>query len=168
MSALWVLRSPDEARTEWIGSQLGRTAEPLAQRALRVLLRGELGAGKTTLARGLLRSLGVQGRIRSPSYALLELYPCAPWSVLHIDLFRLRDESEWMQLGLEDFDRTAHIWLVEWPERAPTRLAYGDLAIALSVQSDAHRIEMAAGSEPGQRWLERAREAGLEPPPVST
>ena len=82
-----------------------------------VLLSGELGAGKSTFARGVLRALGAQGPIKSPSYTLLETYELPGVHAVHLDLYRLIDPDELEHLGLADYHRPGFLWLVEWPER---------------------------------------------------
>ena len=104
-----------------------------------ILLRGDLGAGKTTLARGLLRALGVQGPVRSPTYTLFELYEVDGRTVLHMDLYRLQDPEELMALGVRDYDPDTHGWLVEWPERGGDLLPAATLSIDLAVTEDGGR-----------------------------
>ena len=112
-------------------------ARALSGRAGAVLyLQGPLGAGKTTLARGLLRALGVQGAIRSPTYTLLEPYTidgnAGGRSLVHLDLYRLNDEHELESLGLRDYPPERCWWLIEWPERAGARLPPADLVVTLA------------------------------------
>lgn len=104
-----------------------------------VELRGPLGAGKTTLARGLLRALGVAGAIRSPTYTLLEPYELEGRTIVHLDLYRLNDERELEPLGLRDYPAERCWWLVEWPERAGGRLPPAELVVTLSHDGPARR-----------------------------
>lgn len=104
-----------------------------------VYLEGPLGAGKTTLARGLLRALGVSGAIRSPTYTLLEPYEIAGKSLVHLDLYRLVDERELEPLGLRDYPPERCWWLVEWPERGGGRLPASDLRIQLAHDAGGRR-----------------------------
>ena len=97
-----------------------------------IYLQGPLGAGKTTVARGVLRALGVSGAIRSPTYTLLEPYDAAGKLLIHLDLYRLNDERELEPLGLRDYPPERCWWLIEWPERAAARLPAADLAVAVS------------------------------------
>lgn len=120
---------PDEAATLALGARL-------AQRLLVsgrgvVYLHGDLGAGKTTLARGLLRAAGVTGTLRSPTYTLMEPYVVHGQAFLHLDLYRLVDPSEVENLGLRDFPPESTIWLVEWPERGAGFLPPADLEVRL-------------------------------------
>jgi tRNA threonylcarbamoyladenosine biosynthesis protein TsaE len=120
---------------------LGQPPEPGA--ACRVAtLSGDLGAGKSTFARGALRALGVRGHIKSPSYTLLELYELPAVTVVHLDLYRLRDPGELENLGLADYHRPGFLWLVEWPERAGGRLPSPDLGFVFTITEAGHRIEM--------------------------
>jgi tRNA threonylcarbamoyladenosine biosynthesis protein TsaE len=106
-----------------------------------VFLRGELGSGKSTFARGALRALGVQGSIKSPSYTLLETYELPAVTAVHLDLYRLLDPEELEHLGLPDYHRPGFLWLVEWPERGSGRLPPPDLELQFSIESEGHRIE---------------------------
>ena len=136
---IWTTRSSDE--TEALAARLlGKPAPP--QSPCRVVeLRGELGAGKSTFARGALRALGARGPIKSPSYTLLETYDLPGIHAVHLDLYRLNDPDELEHLGLADFHRPDSLWLIEWPERAAGRLPPADLRFDFSIGSDGHRIE---------------------------
>ena len=136
---VWTTHSSDE--TEALGAQqLGMPAASGAPCKV-VFLRGELGAGKSTFARGVLRALGVQGPIKSPSYTLLETYELPSITAVHLDLYRLLDPEELEHLGLPDFHRPGFLWLVEWPERGAGRLPEADLQFQFSMGPDGHRIE---------------------------
>lgn len=133
-----------------------RFAEALASTAplpAVVHLQGDLGAGKSTLARAWLRALGVRGAIRSPTYTLVERYPLANGEALHLDLYRIGDGAELEFLGLDDVD--AALWLVEWPERAGDALPIPDLRVALSIEGEGRRCELRPGTKAGQAWLDR-------------
>ena len=141
--------------TEELGGRLAR-ARPAADAALAVLyLSGELGAGKTTFARGFLRALGVADAVPSPTYTLLELYPAGALTIVHVDLFRVRDATELESLGLREWARTGHVWLIEWPERGGTRLPPADLTLAFAAGAEGHDIEVGARSALGEDWLAR-------------
>lgn len=122
-----------------------------------IYLHGPLGAGKTTLARGLLRALGVRGAIRSPTYTLLEPYEIGGGppgrSLVHLDLYRLGGGHELEPLGLRDYPPERCWWLVEWPERAATRLPPADLSITLAHAGEGRSAELsgalAAAVRPG-------------------
>jgi tRNA threonylcarbamoyladenosine biosynthesis protein TsaE len=133
-----------------------RFAEALAASAplpAVVHLHGDLGAGKSTLARAWLRALGVEGAIRSPTYTLVERYPLATGEALHLDLYRIGDGAELEFLGLDDVD--AALWLIEWPERAGDALPPADLRVALSIEGQGRRCELRPGTAAGQAWLDR-------------
>ncbi len=145
----------DAGATEDLGRALAHTRPP---RAI-VFLRGELGAGKSTLARALLRALGVQGAIRSPTYTLVERYPLADGDeALHLDLYRIGDAGELEFLGLPDAE--AALWLVEWPERGRTALPAADLTIELALQDAGRAATLHSGTPAGQAWLQRLHAAG--------
>jgi tRNA threonylcarbamoyladenosine biosynthesis protein TsaE len=145
--------SNDDAFTEAIGASLAQTVPPAAPQALSVHLCGDLGAGKTTLVRGFMRALGATGAVRSPTYGLMERYELPPWGVLHLDLYRLRDPTEVLALGLRDHDQPKTIWMIEWPERGGVQLPAPDLQIELEAQQPTHRISLHARSPQGLAWL---------------
>jgi tRNA threonylcarbamoyladenosine biosynthesis protein TsaE len=139
--------------TEDLAAQLARV-RPVESEDLAVLyLAGELGAGKTTFARGFLRALGVTQPVRSPTFTLMELYPIGSLTVLHVDLYRLSDPSELEALGLRDWARPHHLWLIEWPEKGEGRLPPADLVLSFSVGADGHDIAITAKSALGRSWL---------------
>ncbi len=119
----------DAAATERLGQGLAQAFA--AHPGLVIYLHGDLGAGKTTLARGLLRALGVMGTIRSPTYTLLEPYQIDALSLVHIDLYRLDHARELENLGLRDYPHTQTWWLVEWPERGAGHLPPADVQVRL-------------------------------------
>lgn len=149
----------DGSATEAVGAALASAAPTGLDRALCVYLQGDLGAGKTTLVRGFLRALGVQGPVRSPTYGLLEPYAVPGRTVLHLDLYRLDDPEEVAALGLRDHDEPGAIWLIEWPERGSTALAPPDLRVGLAADVAAHHLDIAAFTPVGLQWLERAAPA---------
>jgi tRNA threonylcarbamoyladenosine biosynthesis protein TsaE len=118
-----------------------------------VYLTGDLGAGKTTLARGFLHAVGIEGAIRSPTYTLLELYETTAVTVVHLDLYRLRDPAELEPLGLRDLALPGHVWLIEWAERGAGWLPQPDLELQLTVGMTGHLIEARGVSAFGQHWL---------------
>ena len=136
---VWITRDGEE--TEALGAKLLGNVPPPPRVCRVVTLSGELGAGKSTFARGVLRALGEQGPIKSPSYTLLESYDLPGITVIHLDLYRLRDPDELENLGLPDYHRPGFLWLVEWPERAAGRLPPADLGFVFSIAKDGHRIE---------------------------
>jgi tRNA threonylcarbamoyladenosine biosynthesis protein TsaE len=136
---VWVTTSGEE--TEKLGGRLLGTAPASGAPCRIVALSGDLGAGKSTFARGALRALGVAGPIKSPSYTLLETYPLATVTVVHLDLYRLKDPAELEYLGLADYHRPGHLWLVEWPEHGGDRIPRADLHFEFTIGPDGHRIE---------------------------
>jgi tRNA threonylcarbamoyl adenosine modification protein YjeE len=154
-AASLALDSADDAVTERIGADLARALPAAVPRALCVHLCGDLGAGKTTWVRGFLRELGATGPVRSPTYGLMEAYPLPPWSVLHLDLYRLRDPAEVLALGLRDHDLPGSVWLIEWPERGGGQIPPPDLRIDLEAAQPVHRIRIHGLSAEGRAWLAR-------------
>lgn len=149
-----------EAATLALGTALARSLPRTSPAALVVYLQGDLGSGKTTLARAMLHALGVAGTVRSPSYTLVESYELAALLALHLDLYRLREAGELEQLALRDQLRAGVLLLVEWPERAPGLLPAPDLVIELSIPPGegaaaalSRTARLAAISPAGQRWL---------------
>jgi tRNA threonylcarbamoyladenosine biosynthesis protein TsaE len=150
--------------TEDFGWQLA-CARPTGDTQLAVVyLRGDLGTGKTTFARGFARALGVSAPVRSPTYALLELYAAGDETLVHVDLYRLEDPEELEGLGLRDWARDHHVWLIEWPEKGAGRLPTPDLELTFTAGSRGHDIELRALSPRGQHWAGHlsGREASAE------
>jgi len=142
------LRLPVAEATDRLGAVLGATRPARAV----VHLRGDLGAGKSTLARALLRSLGVAGAVRSPTYTLAERYPLASGDeAVHLDLYRIGDPGELEFLGLDPAEGA--LWLVEWPERGGTRLMPADLDIVLALDGDGRMADLASASPVGDLWM---------------
>jgi tRNA threonylcarbamoyladenosine biosynthesis protein TsaE len=142
---------PDADATAALGARLASTRPARAV----VHLQGDLGAGKSTLARALLRALGVTGTIRSPTYTLVERYPVAGGEAAHLDLYRLGDAGELDFLGLDELQDAAGLWLVEWPERGGAALPAADLVIALRVDGAGRVAALEAPTEVGRAWLAR-------------
>jgi tRNA threonylcarbamoyladenosine biosynthesis protein TsaE len=148
--------------TEESGRRLAR-ARPPGETALAVVyLSGELGAGKTTFARGFLGACGVANPVRSPTYTLIEPYTCGALVIVHVDLYRLRDPGELDGLGLSDYARPGHVWLIEWPEHGAGRLPPPDLTVSLRASERGHDIQMQAHSSSGESWL-AALAGGTQP-----
>ena len=145
---------PDTDATEALGQALARTRPAVAV----VHLRGDLGAGKSTVARALLRALGVAGAIRSPTYTLVERYTVEGGEAWHLDLYRIGDAGELEFLGLDE--GAAVLWLVEWPERGGAALPRADLQVDLSVEGNGRAARLVAASPQGQQWLERVATEG--------
>src|SRR2546430_1423172 len=142
--------------TESLGGRLARSYPERDEGLAVVYLTGELRAGKTTFARGFLRAQGIQGPVRSPSYTLLEIYETGARTTLHLDLYRLRDASELDNLGLREWAKPRHLWLIEWPERGGARLPAADVSVRLACGGAGH----ANGASPPTR----ARGPWVPPP----
>jgi len=142
---------PDEAATLALGERLAAVLAP----GLKIYLHGDLGAGKTTLVRGLLRMLGYRGRVKSPTFALVELYKLSSLNLYHFDFYRFDNPSEWVDAGFrEAFDGSA-ICVVEWPEKAGGHLPAADLTIFLEHADAGRRVRLSADTERGKLCLER-------------
>ena len=125
---------PDPDATDRLGAALAAT---LPSRAV-LHLRGDLGAGKSSLARAMLRALGVRGAVKSPTYTLVERYAIEGGEAAHLDLYRIADGDELGFLGLDDL-ADARLWLVEWPERGGAGLPPADLDVAMAVDGAGRR-----------------------------
>ena len=120
-----------------------------------VYLQGELGAGKTTLARGILTALGVTGRVKSPTYTLVEPYTISSLYLYHFDFYRLKHPDEWIDAGLREYFNDAALCLVEWPEKAGGQLPKPDVTIELAVAGDGRSTTISAATEAGRNCLVR-------------
>ncbi len=150
----------DEAATQaW--------AEALARALVRwpggrdaaIELRGDLGAGKTTLVRHLLRACGVQGRIKSPTYAVVEPHQGtldgAPWPIWHFDFYRFNDPREWADAGFRDIFAGPGLKLMEWPDKVAGQLPPPDWVIAIeAIDESARQVQLHAETARGRQWLE--------------
>jgi tRNA threonylcarbamoyladenosine biosynthesis protein TsaE len=146
----WLAKTADD--TESFGARLA-AARPAGNAQAVIYLNGDLGAGKTTFARGFLNGCGVTGPVKSPTYTLVEVYETPTVSVVHLDLYRLLDPEELEPLGLREFARPGYIWLVEWPDRGTGRLPFPDLSVTLSVGISGHEINVTGTSALGETWL---------------
>jgi len=158
------LNLPDESETDRLGQALAELAADLhasasgvtpgPQAGGRIHLQGDLGAGKTSLARAFLRQCGVSGRIKSPSYALLESYEVSNLYLYHLDFYRFSDPAEWLEAGFRDLLNNHALVLIEWPERAGDLLGYPDLLIQL-VYADRGRVAtLSAYTAKGLQWID--------------
>ena len=142
---------PDEAALEQL-AVAASIAMPDSS-PLVVYLEGDLGTGKTTFARALLRSMGEPGPVRSPTYGLMAEYTTPAGRVLHLDLYRIQDPAELSQLGLADYLPGSRLWLIEWPERAAGRLPASDMRLRLEVNEPGRSVEIRPTSPAGQHWV---------------
>jgi len=145
---------PDAPAMEALGAQLVETGAPHGI----VYLQGELGTGKTTLVRGLLRDLGYRGKVKSPTFTLIEPYHFDACNVYHLDLYRLgaAEELEW--LGLRDLLEHDTLLLIEWPERGAGILPGADLVIRLDYHPDGRTVQLEALTPRGRKLLGRVPE----------
>lgn len=132
---------PDE--DDCAAAALRLAAEP-ALRDASIELRGTLGAGKTTFVRHLLRALGVDGRVKSPSYALTECYTLAGFEAWHFDFYRFEDAQEWEDAGFRDIFASRGLKLIEWPERAEALLPKADLCLVLTPAEHERAVQVEA------------------------
>jgi len=139
----------DAASMEQLGAQLAAVCVAPAV----IYLHGDLGAGKTTLVRGYLKSLAYPGAVRSPTYTLVEPYDTSAGRVYHLDLYRLADPGELEFLGIRDIQAEQGVMLVEWPEQGSGWLPAADLVLSIAYKADGRDVELAANSEQGARIL---------------
>lgn len=132
---------------------LGAALAQAVQAPCILFLKGDLGAGKTTLARGFLRGKGYVGPVRSPTYTLVEPYPLVHETVYHLDLYRLADAEELEYLGLRDMLQVQNILLIEWPERGEGWLPGVDLELQILHQQDGRNVVLKAKSPEGERII---------------
>ena len=141
----------DEAATLAFGARLARELKP----GMTFYLEGDLGAGKTTLVRGLLHALGHVGRVKSPTYTLIESYSVSGFEVFHFDLYRMHDPREWLDAGFRDVSDGLAVSLIEWPEKAAGWLPPPDVIIHLRINDDSREVECEARSPCGTHYLEK-------------
>jgi tRNA threonylcarbamoyladenosine biosynthesis protein TsaE len=160
---------PNEAATQAFATQL---AQGLGQwpggRDARIELRGNLGAGKTTFVRHLLRAAGVMGRIKSPTYAVVEPHQAGTgssgdpaWPIWHFDFYRFNDPQEWEDAGFRDIFAGPGLKLMEWPDKVAGQLPPPDWVIALeAIDEDQRQVRISADTALGQQWLQALTLAG--------
>ena len=153
--AHWTAYLPDEGATASLGTKLAAGVGP----GMRIYLRGDLGSGKTTLTRGLLRALGVKDTVKSSSYALVELYVVSRLDLYHFDFYRFLDAHEFEEAGLGDYFHGKGVCLVEWPERAGGALPPPDLELSLAYADTGREISVKAHSASGERCLAKSQDA---------
>lgn len=139
----------DETATLALGAETAEILHP----GLVIFLSGNLGAGKTTLARGILRGLGYQGKVKSPTYNLVELYKLSRLYFYHFDFYRFNDPIEWEDAGFREYFSADSICLVEWPEKAGELLPRADLRFLLHITETDRYVEIQADTEVGRRCL---------------
>ncbi len=140
---------PDESATMALGARLAGHLRP----GLVVFLSGGLGVGKTTVVRGCLRALGYRGRVKSPTFALVELYEVSSLYLHHFDFYRFKRPEEWVEAGFRDAFGGDAVCLVEWPEKAAGQLPPADLQIRIGYAGNGREARISAHSEAGRQCL---------------
>jgi len=155
------LMLPDERATSELGAALADALRSLSETidatGLAIAISGELGSGKTTLVRALLRGLGVAGAVKSPTFALLEPYEVSRLHLYHFDFYRFKNPHEFVECGFLEFFRPGNVCLVEWPERAGRYLPNADLNIGLAVLNLGRSAGIGANTEIGEQCLHQLR-----------
>lgn len=147
---------PDAATMEAFGARLANVCDAIQL----ITLQGELGAGKTTLVRGVLRGLGYGGTVKSPTYTLVEPYEIAGRAVYHFDLYRLAAALELDDIGLRDYLDAAALCMIEWPERGAAQIPEPDWQIVFDSCAGGRRLDIIARTAPGHSALEALRWPG--------
>jgi tRNA threonylcarbamoyladenosine biosynthesis protein TsaE len=140
---------PSEADTLALGAGIARGLAP----GMVVFLSGELGAGKTTLARGILRGLGYTGRVKSPTFTLVEVYKLSRLYLYHFDFYRFNNPKELGDAGFRELFNREAVCLVEWPEKAGAELPAADLRISIDAAGTGRCVEIIAATEAGKECL---------------
>lgn len=140
---------PAPSDTDALGAALAQCITP----GMVIFLSGPLGAGKTALVRALLRALGETGPVKSPTYALVELYAVSRLNLYHFDFYRFSESSDWADAGFRDHFDGSNVCLVEWPEKAAGQLPPWDLWIRLEREGDGRTAALSAGSVTGDTCL---------------
>jgi tRNA threonylcarbamoyladenosine biosynthesis protein TsaE len=144
------LELADEDATMALGARLAAALRP----GMVVYLQGDLGAGKTTLVRGILRALGYEGRVKSPTYTMVESYVLSKYTLQHYDLYRMIDPREWLDAGFRDDCNSSTLCLVEWPEKAAGLLPPADVRVKLSISGEGRKASIHAESAKGKQSVE--------------
>ena len=144
----------DESASVALGEALGHVLAA-SPNVVVVHLRGDLGAGKTTLSRGILRAMGHQGAVKSPTYTLVEIYELAGRRLYHFDLYRLGDPEELEYMGIRDYFTGDSICLIEWPERGQGVLPDADLLIELEPFLSGRQARITPSTDRGRSLIEQ-------------
>jgi tRNA threonylcarbamoyladenosine biosynthesis protein TsaE len=139
---------------EFATIELGKKIAAIIHPGLTIFLSGNLGAGKTTLVRGVLRGLGYVEKVKSPTYNLIEVYKISKLYLYHFDFYRFNDPFEWEEAGFREYFNTDSICFVEWPERAGGLLPAADLSLFFEILGTERVVKIYPGTEAGNRCLE--------------
>jgi tRNA threonylcarbamoyladenosine biosynthesis protein TsaE len=155
---------PDSGATESLGRALAVTLPDTATAGAVVYLQGDLGTGKTTTARSMLHSLGVVGKVRSPTYTLIDTYLLPRVACVHIDLYRVQSLNEVEELGIRDLAGPGSLMLIEWPEKGAGVIPLADLILALDYADEARHAIVTPGSGFGENWVAKLlQDTSLKP-----
>ncbi len=146
------IRLGTEQDTFILGRRLGASKEP----GLLIFLEGDLGAGKTTVARGFLRAQGISGNIKSPTFSLVESYEQDDFDFVHMDLFRLESSDDFFESGFYEYLEFPNICIVEWPQKAQNQLKNPDLIVKLESLENFRKAYLHSRTEAGAKCLKKA------------
>jgi len=149
MNNLFTLELPEEAQTLELGAKLAASSGSNAT----IFLYGNLGAGKTTLSRGFLQGLGHTGKVKSPTYTLVEPYEIEGQKIFHFDLYRLRDPQELEFMGIQDYFSPPVLCLIEWPEHGAGFLPTADLSCYIETKLTGREVRLIAHTDQGAAIL---------------
>ena len=155
----------DERDTETLGAALACVLPP----RFRIWLEGKLGMGKTTLTRGMLRGLGHEGKVKSPTYTLIEAYVLSRLNLYHFDFYRFNSPEEYLDAGLDEYFSGEGVCIVEWPGKALPYLPSPDVEIRLEPMENGRFVEISGNTEAGQTCVIGLVKAlqGADPAPTA-
>ncbi|ASQ45080.1 tRNA (adenosine(37)-N6)-threonylcarbamoyltransferase complex ATPase subunit type 1 TsaE [Legionella clemsonensis] len=142
---------PDEYSSELLAAKLAQELAP----PLILTFSGEIGAGKTTFIRAMLRALGITTAIKSPTFSLIESYHCNKFQLHHFDLYRIHDESELEYIGFRDYFREDSVCCIEWPEQAGHFLNKVDMNFSFAIKGHGRLLSIKAASPVGEKLLSK-------------
>lgn len=145
---------------------LGVAVAEILTPGLKVWLLGNLGSGKTTLTRGVLRALGHEGKVKSPTYTLIEPYVVSRLDLYHFDFYRLNSPEEYLDAGLDEYFSGQGVCIVEWPQHATPYLAAPDLSIFLEPDGSGRRADIRGTTDKGRTCVSQLP-VSLKPPPAA-